>query len=74
LTVVAPVLLALLLKLPLPFAIAIGVASAVFLVFLVMPFQSCERFARARLRRGECGVCGQRLNGSEYDPRNCCLD
>jgi hypothetical protein len=43
------------------FAGVLIVAVVLFMVFLHMPFEKAERFARARRRRAECVGCGRKL-------------
>ena len=43
--------------------------AVMFVAFVHMPFESVERFARARRRRGECVACGQKLRRGEQ--RSC---
>ncbi len=53
-------------------SIALIAANAAFLVFLRMPFGDVERFARARLRRGECVTCGAKLADNGESPCTMC--
>ena len=42
-------------------AAALVILLVLFIIFAMMPFEACERLARARHRRNECIFCGRAL-------------
>ena len=42
-------------------AVALAVLLVWYVIFVMIPFESCERSARARRRRNECVYCGRSL-------------
>jgi hypothetical protein len=55
-----------------PLLALLCVATVIVLaVAIEFPFSSAERFARARIRRGECPICGQQLVGAHLHCPKC---
>jgi histone acetyltransferase (RNA polymerase elongator complex component) len=58
LTVAAVVLTLFLARASVMTAIGVVILLVLLVIFVMMPFESCERLVRARRRRNECVFCG----------------
>jgi hypothetical protein len=54
-----------------PVTLLLGGGALLFGLLIDAPFRSCERLARARLRRRECINCGSKLGTAEAKSDTC---